>query len=304
MTDTGTAQDGPPPVPRAPVSRAGTNTTKESRGTQTVPCTPAKRTRTDSDADGPSTPKSQRRLTINVTSPTGPKVVHVNARDYVVHMNDILADPWVSEQTTDYLYKFITYNNKHDTRFHIHHLPTGGMLWSVVDENPRVMHRTYLNRPLLIWIVASVIDATLKSTRDHPQPRMRIVADFVRERDRKEAMLHFNKTASYAIQKMPTVTVESASNDDEGPPSEEEVYDAREKFEDKAKMKTVSIAKVRSGDIVLLECNLVRTEDNTGRKEASFVLNAVYWLAEKPRDKPAPPLYKDKPFPEVFCAAV
>ncbi len=48
-------------------------------------------------------------------------------------------------------------------------------------------------------------------------------------------------------------------------------------------MRDIPLCRIEGGDIVLLECTVVQTENLSHTKTASFALNALYWLAEKPR---------------------
>ncbi len=67
-------------------------------------------------------------------------------------------------------------------------------------------------------------------------------------------------------------------------------------------MRKVSPGRILSGDIVLVESTLVRTEIARGQTTASFVLNALYWLAEKPR--PPVVIAEDVEFPDVIALDV
>ncbi len=63
-------------------------------------------------------------------------------------------------------------------------------------------------------------------------------------------------------------------------------------------MKKAMPGHILSGDIVMVECTLVRTEDGKGSTTGAFVLNALYWLVEKPRP---PTVAPDVPeFPDVI----
>ncbi len=48
-------------------------------------------------------------------------------------------------------------------------------------------------------------------------------------------------------------------------------------------MRNIPLAQLQGGDIVLVECTLVRTEELPHTKNILFALHALYWLAEKPR---------------------
>ncbi len=48
-------------------------------------------------------------------------------------------------------------------------------------------------------------------------------------------------------------------------------------------MHKMNPGRILSGDLVLVECTLVRSEIARGQTAAAFVLNALYWLAQKPR---------------------
>lgn len=52
-------------------------------------------------------------------------------------------------------------------------------------------------------------------------------------------------------------------------------------------MDTVPLACILVGDIVLVECALIRTEGPDGLYQAAFVCDALHWLIEKPRPGPA-----------------
>ncbi|RDX56124.1 hypothetical protein OH76DRAFT_1477791 [Lentinus brumalis] len=269
--------------------------------TPATPGTPRKRLRFEENP--PETPRTSRTLQrprVPLQSPTGPKVIHINTDDYRARSNDLVTEPWVSPRTISYLYQFINYYNEQGPWFPIHRIPST-LHWSVVDENPRYMHLTHGNRPLLIWVLATLIDASLVITRNFPSPRVRLVADFVREGDRQAAIALYNKAASTAITRMETFIVLTPSSDNEGPPSHEEIYDATQGFRDKSKMNRVTQAKLHSGDLVLMECTLVRAEAERGDvKTVSWILNSLYWLAEKPKPANSPILYKQPSFPEVF----
>ena len=62
-----------------------------------------------------------------------------------------------------------------------------------------------------------------------------------------------------------------------------DVFDARTRFRAKSAMERVPLGCILPGDIVLLECALVRTEEAEGLRKASFVLDALHCLIEKPR---------------------
>ncbi|TFK79955.1 hypothetical protein K466DRAFT_605737 [Polyporus arcularius HHB13444] len=275
------------------------------------PSTPRKRSRPHSEnplqetpngtlsaGSTPATPQPAEKLAVPFNSPKGRKIAHINISEYVAQTNDLVTDTWVSPETSTYLYKFINYNNPLGTRFPIHRVPAN-LHWTVVDEDPRFMQVTHLNRPLLIWILGALVDASLVTTRAFPTPRVRVVIDFLRERDRQAAVALYNKAASQTLTHMDTLETTAPADDNEGPPSYEEIYDARQCFADKSKMSSISQAKLFSGDIVLAECSLVRAETSTS-KTVMFSLNTLYWMAESPRAGKTPVLFKQPPFPDVI----
>ncbi|TFK81633.1 hypothetical protein K466DRAFT_568891 [Polyporus arcularius HHB13444] len=229
----------------------------ESEDTQPAP------EHTDPDP-APETPRKRLRFSLPYDSPKGPKTIHINTDDYVARPNDIVTDTWVSPDTTSYLYKFINYYNPEGTRFPIHHVPKN-LHWTVVDEDPRFMQVTHLERPLLIWILGTLVDASLVTTRAFPTPRVRVVMDFLREHDREAAIALYNQAASTTVSRMETLIALAPTNDNEGPPSYDQIYDARERFEDKSNLKHITQAKLFSGDIVLAECTLVVAEQSKTR---------------------------------------
>ncbi len=87
-----------------------------------------------------------------------------------------------------------------------------------MDEDPRFMQVTHLERPLLIWILGTLVDASLVTTRAFPTPRVRVVMDFLREHDREAAIALYNQAASTTVSRMETLIALAPTNDNEGPP--------------------------------------------------------------------------------------
>ncbi|KAI0681987.1 hypothetical protein C8T65DRAFT_703721 [Cerioporus squamosus] len=286
----------PPPMADQDHNR----TSRVSREVQTMPRTPPSNSRregTETEPDTSSLPETPRK---RLRHQQAPRVIHINTDEYEAHLNDVVTEPWVTPRICAYLYKFINYYNEKGPRFPIHRVPSP-LRWSVVDENPRYMHVTHENRPVLMWVVATVVDASLVVTATSPRPVFASCWTSSAERDRKEAIALYNKAASVNLSRMETLIVTAPTNDNEGPPTYEEIYDATERFQQKGKMNHVTQAKLFAGDLVLAECTLVLAEvDRPGAKSVSWVMNAVFWLAEKPKPPKSPVLYEEPPFPEVF----
>lgn len=65
-------------------------------------------------------------------------------------------------------------------------------------------------------------------------------------------------------------------------------------------MDDVPLPRLRQGDLVLVECLLVVHDDGLGVEDARYVLNSLYWLAEKPRKFEQVPEPIEEPFPDVI----
>ncbi|RDX53632.1 hypothetical protein OH76DRAFT_1479433 [Lentinus brumalis] len=238
-----------------------------------------------------------KRPALDIQSPTGPMVIHINTQDYVVRPADLVAEPWVTEQQVRYIRKFITYASSGGPWFPIDRAPVPAS-WAIVRNNPRIMHRVHCNQPLFFWMVGSLVDIQLVGLQGAQLPTLHAFVKFLRACDRARAIDLHNSASSDIAREMAMLLAESPSSADEGPPAYDNVYDARFRFEGKSRMHKVNPARVLSGDIVLVECTLVRAEIAGGGTAASFVLNALYWLAEKPRPPAIPPSVAE--FPDVI----
>lgn len=111
----------------------------------------------------------------------------------------------------------MAYHNDRGYWFPIHRVSPAGS-WVVVDENPLVMHRVHLGRPLLVWIVGVLHDIHLVAPRGGALPILHATIDFVREHDRSQAISIHNAAASLPIASIGMLTVTSSTCDDEGSP--------------------------------------------------------------------------------------
>ncbi len=116
-----------------------------------------------------------------------------------------------------YLYKIIAYNDPDGPHFPIHLLPKQQLQWAVVDLNALVMHKMHKSRPLLIWIMGTLINYHETSTIDNPIPRLSVTIDFLRKIDRDAATSLYNSSSSSKIQTMDDLTAISPTRDDDGP---------------------------------------------------------------------------------------
>ncbi|TFK80002.1 hypothetical protein K466DRAFT_569906 [Polyporus arcularius HHB13444] len=227
-------------------------------------------------------PQGPQRVAFEVDTPTGRKVVHIDPTGYVARPLDLVTDPWVPDEGSRYIRKFLTYSNDEGSWFPIHRVPAVGS-WAVVDENPAVMHRVHRGRPLLVWIVGIAQDIYLCSPRGNALPMLHVTFEFLRDLDRAHASSIHDEAASQPLERTARFTVKSPGSEDEGPPTHDAVYDARRRFVCRSEMKDISPGRILPGDIILVECTVVRTEDGTNVRTVSFVLNSLHWLVEKPR---------------------
>ncbi|KAI0712986.1 hypothetical protein C8T65DRAFT_695173 [Cerioporus squamosus] len=271
-------------IARPPLS---TPRMKNNAAAQTVPETSTS-TRTSTkharfaEDDREAVP-AQKRLAVEVKTPHGRKLIHINLNEYVAHPFDLVTEAWVTESNARHLYKILGYNNEGGYWFPVHRVPAAGS-WAVVDENPSVMHRVRLGRPLLVWIVGISRDVHLSPPREGTNPTLHATIDFVRDIDRSQVISIHNAAATIALPIIDRLSVKLQTHN--------EVYDARQKIQRKAAMLAISPGRILAGDIVLLECTIVRREDGT--RTVTFVLNSIYWLLEKPR----PPTIVTQPMPE------
>ena len=94
-----------------------------------------------------------------------------------------------------YLYKFIRYRNNTGYWYPIHITPLTSS-WVVVDEDPSIMHRVHNDRPLLVWIIGTLLEIRLSPPRIGGLPVLYASIDFVREEDRSRTVAIHNAAAS------------------------------------------------------------------------------------------------------------
>ncbi len=165
-----------------------------------------------------------------------------------------------------YIYKLLNHRNNDGVWFPVEFVSSNAT-WAVVDENPLVMHRTYRGRPLLIWIVGAFGEGTLAVTRAQPRPRLRVVVDFIRERDRAAAQLLHNREASSSVKLGESLTVMSPACDNEGVPVSSKPFHWRELFmneaDRRAMTKSTTLALASEGNPPSKRHRLLRSKEVT-----------------------------------------
>ncbi len=174
-----------------------------------------------------------KRPVLDIQSAIGPMVIHISTEDYVLHPADLVTEPWVTEQQVrcvivrailctslpdaarSYIRTFLTYTNADGPWFPIDHAPVPAS-WAVVHNNPRIMHRVHRDRPILFWVVGSLVDIHLLGIQDAPPPTLQVVVRFLRGRDRAQAIELYNTASSDVTRTMDKLLADSASSADEG----------------------------------------------------------------------------------------
>ncbi|RPD77259.1 hypothetical protein L226DRAFT_521844 [Lentinus tigrinus ALCF2SS1-7] len=184
-----------------------------------VGATSERRFSDDDDDDAESSP-TRKRLALEVQSPTGTKVVHIDPQSYVAQPLDLITDPYVTEiqaHASSYISRFMTYNKRDGFWFPVALVPDD-QSWVVVDENPLVMHRAHEGKPLMIWIVGSFINLSLHPALPGMHSTLEVTVDLLREHDRSQLTAIHNSAATIPMAAITTFKVTTPPADDYGPP--------------------------------------------------------------------------------------
>ncbi|RPD53760.1 hypothetical protein L226DRAFT_574645 [Lentinus tigrinus ALCF2SS1-7] len=200
-------------VPRArPSHAAGRDVgTQVDEPAVPEPSTPVKRVRFTDNDDGEHTDSYPvpKRLALELHSPTGTKIVHIDPQSYVTQPFDLITDPYIS--------KFMTYNKSEGIWFPIALVPEH-QSWVVVDENPLVMHRANNGKAMMVWIVGSFVSLSLHQPLPAMHSTLQVTVDLLREYDRSRLIAIHNSTATVPMKQINTLKVCTPESDDYGPP--------------------------------------------------------------------------------------